>query len=78
MMTILEDAQREDHQENGALVVCVLSHGSLNTVSGRCGQGVSIATMTSLFRADNCPSLSGKPKFFIFQACQGSEMQNSK
>ncbi|XP_048769781.1 caspase-3-like isoform X2 [Ostrea edulis] len=76
VMNVLECVQKEDHQDNGALVVCFLSHGSLNTISGSCGQDIGISNMTSLFRADNCPSMSGKPKFFILQACQGRETQN--
>lgn len=78
VMNVLECVQKEDHQDNGALVVCFLSHGSLNTISGSCGQDIGISNMTSLFRADNCPSMSGKPKFFILQACQGRETQNGR
>eukprot|EP00105_Crassostrea_gigas_P002040 XP_011414438.1 PREDICTED: caspase-3 isoform X2 [Crassostrea gigas] len=73
---ILGEIQQIDHKDNGALVVCTLSHGNLNVVSGACGQDLPINSMTSLFRADNCPSLAGKPKFFIFQACQGKDTQD--
>lgn len=72
---LLREIQQKDHKDNGALVVCTLSHGNLNMVSGACGQDLPINSMTSLFRADNCPSLAGKPKFFIFQACQGKDTQ---
>lgn len=73
---ILAEIQQNDHADNGALIVCTLSHGNLNVVSGACGQNLPINSMTSLFRADNCPSLAGKPKFFIFQACQGKDTQH--
>ncbi|XP_065928350.1 caspase-8 isoform X2 [Magallana gigas] len=73
---LLGEIQQIDHKDNGALVVCTLSHGNLNVVSGACGQDLPINFMTSLFRADNCPSLAGKPKFFIFQACQGKDTQD--
>lgn len=73
---ILGEIQQIDHKDNGALVVCTLSHGDMNVVSGACGQDLPINSMTSLFRADNCPSLAGKPKFFIFQACQGKDTQD--
>lgn len=75
---ILGEIQQIDHKDNGALVVCTLSHGDMNVVSGACGQDLLINSMTSLFRADNCPSLAGKPKFFIFQACQGKDTQDGK
>lgn len=75
---LLREIQQKDHKDNGALVVCTLSHGNLNMVSGACGQDLPINSMTSLFRADNCPSLAGKPKFFIFQACQGKDIQQGK
>lgn len=75
---LLGEIQQIDHKDNGALVVCTLSHGDLNMVSGACGQDLPINSMTSLFRADNCPSLAGKPKFFIFQACQGKDTQDGK
>jgi Caspase domain len=29
--------------------------------------------LTSLFQADNCPSLASKPKLFVFQACKGDK-----
>lgn len=78
MMGILKEVQQIDHKDNGALVVCTLSHGNLNVVSGACSNNLQIDLITSLFHADKCPSLSGKPKMFIFQACQGHKTQRSK
>ncbi|XP_061195946.1 caspase-8-like [Saccostrea echinata] len=76
MLQILEEVRNRNHQDNGALVVCVLSHGKPDAVFGSCGGGINITSMTSLFRADKCQSLAGKPKFFILQACQGYQIQN--
>ncbi|XP_078314960.1 caspase-7-like [Crassostrea virginica] len=76
ILQILETFQSRDHQDYGSFIVCTLSHGDLDVISGSCGGSIDINSMTSLFRADNCPSLAGKPKIFIYQACQGKSFQN--
>lgn len=78
ILQILETFQRRDHQDYGSFIVCTLSHGDLDVISGSCGGSIDINLMTSLFRADKCPSLAGKPKLFIYQACQGKSFQNGK
>ena len=78
IMEILTNFQTRDHKDHGAFIVCTLSHGDHTGVSGACGQTIPIDSMTSLFRADSCPTLAGKPKIFIYQACQGQGTQNSK
>ncbi|XP_078318289.1 caspase-3-like [Crassostrea virginica] len=78
ILQILETFQSSDHQDYGSFIVCTLSHGDLDVISGCCGGSIDINSMTSLFRADNCPSLAGKPKIFIYQACQGKCFQNGK
>ncbi|XP_062607236.1 caspase-8-like [Saccostrea cucullata] len=76
MLQILQEVCSRNHEDYGALVVCVLSHGKPDAVIGSCGGAINITTLTSLFRSDMCPSLAGKPKFFILQACQGYQIQN--
>ncbi|XP_078318263.1 caspase-3-like [Crassostrea virginica] len=76
ILKILATFQSRDHQGYGSFIVCTLSHGDLDVISGSCGGSIDINSMTSLFRADNCPSLAGKPKIFIYQACQGTSFQN--
>ena len=78
ILKILGTFQSRDHQDYGSFIVCTLSHGDLDVISGSCGGSIDINSMTSLFRADNCPSLAGKPKIFIYQACQGNSFQNGK
>ena len=78
IMEILTNFQTRDHKDHGAFIVCTLSHGDHTGVSGACGQTIPIDSMTSLFCADSCPTLAGKPKIFIYQACQGQGTQNSK
>uniref|UniRef100_A0A8W8JCF3 Caspase-8 n=1 Tax=Magallana gigas TaxID=29159 RepID=A0A8W8JCF3_MAGGI len=33
---LLDEVRKKDHKDNGALVVCILSHGDFNTVTGAC------------------------------------------
>lgn len=72
---LLDEVRKKDHKDNGALVVCILSHGDFNTVTGACSEDLVIDEIMTPFRADCCPSLSGKPKLFIFQICQGQKTQ---
>ena len=53
--------------EHDAFVCCILSHGGPDVVYGTDGVSVEINDILSLFRADNCASLAGKPKLFFVQ-----------
>lgn len=72
---LLQEVRKKDHKDNGALIVCILSHGGFNTVTGACSTDLVLDEIMILFRADYCPSLSGKPKLFILQICQGQNTQ---
>ena len=58
---------KEDLKNYNSLVVFVLSHGGLVTVSGHDGEQVNINQLQWPFRAQNCPDLKGKPKMFFIQ-----------
>ena len=71
-------------RNDDCFALCVMSHGQLRSVrtsdgnSVRCecvfgSDGVVIPTTTLLapFSNEKCPSLIGKPKIVIFQACRG-------
>ena len=55
-----------------------MSHGGeKDTIEGVKGRKIDIENITSEFKPSKCPTLAGKPKVFIFQACRGlSEDQN--
>jgi len=54
-----------------SLVVCILSHGGLETVYGIDGKAVNIKDLQLAFSAEQCPELYGKPKvFFIHKHLQ--------
>ncbi|XP_028328225.1 caspase-8-like isoform X2 [Gouania willdenowi] len=58
-----------------ALVVCVLSHGDQGCVFGTDEKKVSLKELTLPFTGIQAPTLTGKPKLFFIQACQGKEFQ---
>ncbi|CAH8438427.1 unnamed protein product [Heterobilharzia americana] len=60
---------------NLSAVICLMSHGTIGRIYGVDGNSLSIHELTSLFTADNCPSLAGKPKIFFIQACRGEDYQ---
>ncbi len=59
--------------EYACLVVCILSHGDEGTVCGTDCQEVSIESAKKQFF--NNSFLSGKPKIWIIQSCQGKLKQ---
>ena len=61
------------HQKANAFILCVLSHGGDRYICGVDGERIDIDTIKSKFDGNNCPALSGKPKVFIVQACQGGK-----
>ncbi|KAF4080103.1 hypothetical protein AMELA_G00166580 [Ameiurus melas] len=62
-----------DHSRMDAFVCCILSHGEKGTVFGIDGESVAIRDLTLPFA--ECSTLTGKPKLFFIQACQGKDLQ---
>jgi len=68
----LEKVAKEDHSKFHCLVVAISTHGSNNfRIFGADDEYVSIIELMELFNGQKCPSLLGKPKIFIVQACAG-------
>lgn len=61
-----------DHSSYDAFIFTVLSHGEEGLVYGTDGT-ISIRDITSKFNSNS--SLAGKPKIFLFQACQGTKIE---
>lgn len=72
ILSILKGAANEDYSKLSCCACAMLSHGEEGIIYGTDGY-VKIKEITKLFRSR---SLAGKPKFFLFQACQGSEYMN--
>ena len=69
MRKLCKQAAIMDYSNLGCFTCAILSHGQEGVVYGTDGT-VDIRELTGYFRGRN---LSGKPKMFLFQACQGTE-----
>jgi len=63
-------AEKTDHTNCNSFVMALMSHGGEGFICSTDGR-VEIEDLVDPFRGDNCPTLNGKPKIFIFQACRG-------
>ena len=73
MQRVVIEYANIDHTQYCAFVMIVMSHGSnRDVIYGVDGRYVTLEAIMSEFQATNCPSLDGKPKVFIIQACRGS------
>ncbi|KAI9564925.1 hypothetical protein GHT06_008666 [Daphnia sinensis] len=76
LKTEIKSLAKKDLKNYGCLVVCLLSHGIENAILCYDGRYVNTNELKYEFSLDKCPSLYGKPKIFIVQACQGSLEQS--
>lgn len=58
-----------------AFICCILSHGLKGAVLGIDEEPLSIEQILRTFEATNQSTLTGKPKVFLIQACQGKQDQ---
>jgi len=85
MLSVTRDVASDSTLDSDdCFALCVMSHGQIRSVrttdgdSVRCecvfgSDGIVVPTTTLLapFSNEKCPSLKGKPKIVIFQACRG-------
>ncbi|XP_017556914.1 caspase-6-like [Pygocentrus nattereri] len=76
MMEKLREAAEADHTDADCFGCVFLSHGEESHVFAH-DDMVDIKEITALFRGDQCKSLVGKPKIFIFQACRWDITDNA-
>ncbi|XP_028932879.1 caspase-6 isoform X2 [Ornithorhynchus anatinus] len=72
VMLKIHQASSSNHADADCFLCVFLSHGQGNHVYAYNGK-IDIPEMTSMFKGDQCRSLVGKPKIFIFQACRGEQ-----
>ncbi|XP_054452142.1 caspase-8-like [Anoplopoma fimbria] len=70
--TALQEAPRH----GDAFICCILSHGRKGVVFGTDEQPLSIKQITGTFKPTAQSTLTGKPKVFLIQACQGGQVQH--
>ncbi|NWR52057.1 CASP6 protein, partial [Regulus satrapa] len=68
----ITEASKGDHSNADCFVCVFLSHGEDDHVYAY-DDKINIQKITDMFRGDECPSLVGKPKIFIIQACRGDK-----
>ena len=66
---------KEDHTNHDSFILCLLSHGAHNIIFGTDGGVVKIDEIAKLFDHNSCPSLAGKPKVIIVQACREIDLE---
>jgi hypothetical protein len=71
MCQLMDNVRKQDHSELSCLVVAILTHGINGELYGVDGKLVKVEDLTSYFDGTRCPTLAGKPKVFILQACRG-------
>lgn len=65
----LKKARRKCHKDNDCLLMTIMSHGDLGAISSY-DEDYALEDVTSFFTDENCPSLQGKPRLFLVQACR--------
>lgn len=66
---------QEAPKHGDAFICCILSHGQKGVVLGTDWQPLSIKQIIRNFKATDQSALTGKPKVFLIQACQGDRLQ---
>ena len=73
MLLLLKETAEKDFSRYDCFVCVILSHGSKDGIYETDEEVINIEAITPLFRRDECPSLEGKPKIFLIQACRGNQ-----
>lgn len=64
------------HRQGDSSFVCLLSHGEEGFIFGTDGRKLQLDSVFKLFDNSNCPTLVGKPKIFVIQACRGGALDS--
>lgn len=73
LTAILKANAKEDHSDADCFACCVMTHGDQANLWAR-NDRYPVNLLYSHFTADNCPTLTGKPKLFFIQACRGEKL----
>ena len=75
-LKLMDNTRKQDHKGLSCLVICILSHGLNGEIYGTDGNLICIKTLTGYFTGTQCPTLAGKPKIFLLQACRGGDFDH--
>jgi len=70
---ILENLANEDHSDADCLFVALFTHGGEKEMVWAYDAEFSTEIFWSTMSSTNCPSLAGKPKIYLVQACRGQK-----
>ncbi|XP_067879367.1 caspase-7-like [Heterodontus francisci] len=74
---ILHEYKKESSRNHGSCFISIISsHGEEGVIYGADSHPVKLRDIYSMFTAQSCPTLAGKPKIFFVQACRGLEMDD--
>ncbi|XP_043643631.1 caspase-6 [Drosophila teissieri] len=74
----LKECSKKQFTEEAGIVLCILSHGTLKEKIMACDDKIYDLDDDVLFPLLRNPSLSGKPKILIVQACKGNMKADAK
>lgn len=69
----LDELGAYDYSDCDCLLIAVLSHGEQGVIYAK-NTAYSPHILYDRFTPDKCPTLAGKPKVYIIQACQGDKL----
>ncbi len=70
---VLDAVSALNFSDCDCLLIAVLSHGEQNVIYAK-NMSYSTNILFERFTPDKCPTLAGKPKIFVIQACQGDKL----
>ncbi len=73
VVRLLEEVASLDHSRHDCFALVLLSHGNEGTVYAY-DAAYPTQRLWEPFTSDRAPSLTGKPKLFFLQACQGAKI----
>jgi len=68
----LKEVASLNHKEYDCLMIAILTHGKQGKLYGT-DKLTPIVPLINLFDGNKCPTLVGKPKIFVIQACRGDD-----
>ena len=73
----IDEISERDFTNDSCFMMVFLSHGKRDQVLMKKGQLHIEDDILNHFRGDKCPSLSGKPKIFLFQVTLVQKLEQS-
>lgn len=73
IMEHIEQTAAMNHSNNDCLLIAVFTHGEASGFLHAFDTHYRLEKLWCRFTDENCPTLVGKPKLFVIQACQGDK-----